>query len=101
MLRTFNFPRIHTVGTSDSHIIHKLNTTRDDIIARAKYAVLMQSHMLKMSNFMLKMPDVLTMILSSRSVRVSGATVLNIPDTTGYCLPDEYGQKLNMGECKR
>jgi 2-isopropylmalate synthase len=82
-------PRIHTgIGTSESHIVHKLNTTREDIIVRAKFAVSMLNRMWKMLSFMLKMLEEQIMIFSA-SLRRSNkirATVLNIPDTTGYCL---------------
>jgi 2-isopropylmalate synthase len=58
-------PRIHTgIGTSESHIVHKLNTTREDIIVRAKFAVSMLNRMWKMLSFMLKMPEEQIMIFS-------------------------------------
>jgi isopropylmalate/homocitrate/citramalate synthase len=52
-----------------------------------------------MLSFMLKMPEEQIMMIFSASLRRSNkirTTVLNIPDTTGYCLPEEYGAKLNI-----
>jgi len=91
-------PRIHTgIGTSNSHIIHKLNTTREDIIARAKYAVSYAKSYVEDVEFYAEDAgrtenDFLARVCEE--VIKSGATVLNIPDTTGYCLPDEYGAKI-------
>lgn len=91
-------PRIHTgIGTSNSHIVHKLNTTREDIIARAKYAVSYAKSFVEDVEFYAEDAgrtenDFLARVCEE--VIKSGATVLNIPDTTGYCLPDEYGAKI-------
>ena len=91
-------PRIHTgIGTSNSHIIHKLNTTREDIIARAKYAVSYAKSYVQDVEFYAEDAgrtenDFLARVCEE--VIKSGATVLNIPDTTGYCLPEEYGAKI-------
>lgn len=91
-------PRIHTgIGTSNSHIQHKLNTTREDIIARAKYAVSYAKSYVEDVEFYAEDAgrtdnDFLAKVCEE--VIKSGATVLNIPDTTGYCLPDEYGAKI-------
>jgi 2-isopropylmalate synthase len=91
-------PRIHTgIGTSDSHIIHKLNTTRDDIIARAKFAVSHAKSYVEDVEFYAEDAgrtdnDFLARVCEE-AIK-SGATVLNIPDTTGYCLPEEYGAKI-------
>lgn len=91
-------PRIHTgIGTSNSHIIHKLNTTREDIIARAKYAVSYAKSYVEDVEFYAEDAgrtenDFLALVCEE--VIKSGATVLNIPDTTGYCLPEEYGAKI-------
>lgn len=93
-------PRIHTgIGASDVHIQHKFRTTRDKILERAVAAV---SYARK------KVPDVefyaedagrADLNFLARLVEAAikaGATVVNIPDTTGYCLPDEYGQKIRF-----
>ncbi|MEL1240285.1 2-isopropylmalate synthase [Flavobacterium flavipallidum] len=91
-------PRIHTgIGTSDSHILHKLNTTREDIIARAKAAVAHAKSYVEDVEFYAEdagRTDNAFLAQVCEEVIKSGATVLNIPDTTGYCLPDEYGAKI-------
>jgi 2-isopropylmalate synthase len=91
-------PRIHTgIGTSDSHIIHKLQTTREDIIARAKYAVSHAKSYVEDVEFYAEdagRTDNEFLAKVCEEVIKSGATVLNIPDTTGYCLPEEYGAKI-------
>lgn len=91
-------PRIHTgIGTSESHILHKLNTTREDIIARAKYAVSHAKSYVEDVEFYAEdagRTDNAFLAKVCEEVIKSGATVLNIPDTTGYCLPDEYGAKI-------
>ncbi|MFB0910343.1 MAG: 2-isopropylmalate synthase, partial [Flavobacterium sp.] len=91
-------PRIHTgIGTSESHIVHKLNTTREDIIVRAKFAVSHAKSYVEDVEFYAEDAgrtdnDFLARVCEE--VIKSGATVLNIPDTTGYCLPEEYGAKI-------
>lgn len=91
-------PRIHTgIGTSDSHIIHKLQTTREDIIARVKFAVSHAKSYVEDVEFYAEdagrtANDFLARVCEE-AIK-SGATVLNIPDTTGYCLPEEYGGKI-------
>ncbi|MDR6845522.1 2-isopropylmalate synthase [Flavobacterium granuli] len=91
-------PRIHTgIGTSDSHIIHKLQTTREDVIARAKHAVAHAKSYVEDVEFYAEDAGRTENAFLARvceEVIKSGATVLNIPDTTGYCLPEEYGAKI-------
>lgn len=91
-------PRIHTgIGTSESHIVHKLNTTREDVIARAKYAVSHAKSYVEDVEFYAEdagRTDNEFLARVCEEVIKSGATVLNIPDTTGYCLPEEYGAKI-------
>lgn len=91
-------PRIHTgIGTSESHIIHKLNTTPEDIIARAKFAVAHAKSYVEDVEFYAEdagRTDNAFLAKVCEEVIKSGATVLNIPDTTGYCLPEEYGAKI-------
>jgi 2-isopropylmalate synthase len=91
-------PRIHTgIGTSNSHIQFKLNTTREDIIARAKYAVSYAKTFVEDVEFYAEdagRTDNEFLAKVCEEVIKSGATVLNIPDTTGYCLPHEYGAKI-------
>lgn len=91
-------PRIHTgIGTSDSHVIYKLNTTREDVIARAKAAVAHAKTYVEDVEFYAEdagRTDNEFLARVCEEVIKSGATVLNIPDTTGYCLPEEYGAKI-------
>ena len=91
-------PRIHTgIGTSNSHIQFKLNTTREDIISRAKYAVSYAKTFVEDVEFYAEdagRTDNEFLAKVCEEVIKSGATVLNIPDTTGYCLPEEYGAKI-------
>jgi 2-isopropylmalate synthase len=71
---------VHTgIGTSESHIVHKLNTTREDIIVEQSLQLLMLNLMWRMWSFMLKMPEELIMILARvcEEAIKSGATVLN------------------------
>ncbi|MCF6180648.1 2-isopropylmalate synthase [Lutibacter sp.] len=91
-------PRIHTgIGTSDSHIIHKFNTTREKVIERAIEAVSYAKTFVDDVEFYAEDAgrtdnDFLAKVCEA--VIEAGATVLNIPDTTGYCLPNEYGAKI-------
>ena len=91
--------RIHTgIGTSPQHIFNKLNSTPDQIIERAVRAVkLAKSHIDDVEFYAEDAGrtdnEFLARILEK--VIAAGATVLNIPDTTGYCLPEEYGAKIN------
>lgn len=99
-LKNAKKPRIHTgIGTSEIHIKHKFNSNKESIIELAKKSV---SHAKKYvydvefyaedagrtdNDFLAKVCE---------EVIKSGATVLNIPDTTGYCLPEEYGDKIKF-----
>ena len=91
-------PRIHTgIGTSDSHITHKFNATREQIIERAVDAVKYAKSFVEDVEFYAEDAgrtdnDFLARVCEA--VIKAGATVLNIPDTTGYCLPEEYGAKM-------
>ncbi|WP_420322766.1 2-isopropylmalate synthase [Flagellimonas sp.] len=91
-------PRIHTgIGTSDSHIKHKFNSTREKIIERAVEAVAYAKTFVEDVEFYAEDAgrtdnDYLARVCEA--VIKAGATVLNIPDTTGYCLPEEYGAKM-------
>ena len=97
-LRYAKKPRIHTgIGTSDSHVMHKLNTTREDVIERAKAAVAHAKSYVEDVEFYAEdagRTDNEFLARVCEEVIKSGATVLNIPDTTGYCLPEEYGAKI-------
>lgn len=91
-------PRIHTgIGTSDSHVKFKLNTTRDDIMDRAVAAVKYAKSFVEDVEFYAEdagRTDNEFLARVCEAVIKAGATVLNIPDTTGYCLPHEYGEKI-------
>lgn len=91
-------PRIHTgIGTSDFHINYKFNTSRDKILERTKDAVSYAKTFVEDIQFYAEDAgrtdnEFLSQVCSAAIA--AGATVLNIPDTTGYCLPEEYGQKI-------
>jgi 2-isopropylmalate synthase len=91
-------PRIHTgIGTSDSHIKYKFNSSRDKVIERAKGAVSYAKTFVNDVEFYAEdagrtSNEFLAKVCEE--VIKSGATVLNSPDTTGYCLPEEYGAKI-------
>lgn len=91
-------PRIHTgIGTSDSHIKHKFNATRDSIIERAVGAVKHAKQYVEDVEFYAEdagRTDNDFLAKMCEEVIKAGATVLNIPDTTGYCLPEDYGKKI-------
>lgn len=91
-------PRIHTgIGTSDSHIKYKFNSTREEIIKRAVEAVSYAKSFVDDVEFYAEdagRTDNKFLAEVCSAVIAAGATVLNIPDTTGYCLPEEYGAKI-------
>ena len=91
-------PRIHTgIGTSDSHIKYKFNATRDQVVERAVKAVSYAKSFVEDVEFYAEdagRTDNEFLAKVCEEVIKAGATVLNIPDTTGYCLPEEYGAKM-------
>ncbi|MAG87120.1 2-isopropylmalate synthase [Zunongwangia profunda] len=91
-------PRIHTgIGTSDSHIKYKFNATPEQIIERAVEAVAYAKNFADDVEFYAEdagRTDNAFLAQVCQEVVNAGATVLNIPDTTGYCLPEEYGKKI-------
>ncbi len=91
-------PRIHTgIGTSDSHIKYKFNSNRDAIIERAVAAVSYAKTFVEDVEFYAEDAGRTNNEFLARvceAAVAAGATVLNIPDTTGYCLPEEYGAKI-------
>ena len=91
-------PRIHTgIGTSESHIRYKFNSTPEKIIERAKEAVKYAKGYVEDIEFYAEdagRTDNVFLAKICEEVIKLGATVLNIPDTTGYCLPEEYGAKM-------
>ncbi|MFP5039476.1 2-isopropylmalate synthase [Parasediminibacterium sp. JCM 36343] len=89
-------PRIHTgIGASDIHIKYKFNTTREDIIDRAIRAVKLAKNFVDDVEFYAEdagRADMRFLAQLIEKVITAGATVVNIPDTTGYCLPGQYGE---------
>ena len=90
--------RIHTgIGTSDSHIKYKFNSNREEIIERAVAAVKYAKRFVEDVEFYAEdagRTDNEYLARVVEAVIKAGATVVNIPDTTGYCLPSEYGAKI-------
>jgi 2-isopropylmalate synthase len=91
-------PRIHTgIGASDMHIKHKFNSTREDILARAVDAVKYAKQFVEDIEFYAEdagRADIVYLAQMVEAVIAAGATVVNIPDTNGYCLPNQYGEKI-------
>src|ERR1041384_1941675 len=91
-------PRIHTgIGTSDFHIKTKFNSTREEILKRAIQCVKWAKNFVDDVEFYAEDAgrtdnDYLAKVIEA--VIAAGATVVNIPDTTGYCLPHQYGEKI-------
>lgn len=90
--------RIHTgIGTSDSHIKYKFNSNREDILERAVRAVKYAKKYVEDVEFYAEdagRTDNEYLARVVEAVIKAGATVVNLPDTTGYCLPEEYGAKI-------
>ena len=90
--------RIHTgIGTSDPHIRYKFNSTREEIIERAVAAVSYARKFVEDVQFYAEdagRTDNEYLARVVEAVIKAGATVINIPDTTGYCLPEEVGAKI-------
>ena len=91
-------PRIHTgIGTSDMHIKTKFNSTREEILERAVQAVKWAREFTDDVEFFGEDAGRADLDFLARIVEAvirAGATVVNIPDTTGYCLPHQYGEKI-------
>ncbi len=91
-------PRIHTgIGTSDYHIKSKFNSTREDILERAVQCVKWARNFTDDVEFYAEDAgrtenEYLARVIEA--VIAAGATTVNIPDTTGYCLPNQYGEKI-------
>lgn len=91
-------PRIHTgIGTSDYHIRSKFNSTREDILQRAVQCVKWARNYTDDVEFYAEDAgrtenEYLARVIEA--VIKAGATTVNIPDTTGYCLPNQYGDKI-------
>ncbi len=91
-------PRIHTgIGTSESHIKYKFNSTQEKVIERGVAAVKYAKSFVEDVEFYAEdagRTDNEFLARVCEAMIKAGATVLNIPDTTGYCLPEEYGAKI-------
>ncbi|WP_407534100.1 2-isopropylmalate synthase [Elizabethkingia miricola] len=91
-------PRIHTgIGVSESHLKYKFNITLEQAIERAVGAVSFAKSFVEDVEFFAEdagRTDNVHLARVCEAVIKAGATVLNIPDTTGYCLPEEYGAKI-------
>ena len=91
-------PRIHTgIGSSDMHIKYKFNSTREEILSRAVEAVKYAKQFVEDIEFYAEdagRADNVFLAQMVEAVIAAGATVVNIPDTNGYCLPHQYGAKI-------
>jgi len=91
-------PRIHTgIGTSDYHIKSKFNSTREEILERAVQCVKWARNFTDDVEFYAEdagRTDNEYLARVIEAVIKAGATTVNIPDTTGYCLPNQYGEKI-------
>ncbi len=91
-------PRIHTgIGTSDLHIKSKFNSNQEDILERAIQCVKWAKNFVDDVEFYAEdagRTDNEYLARVVEAVIKAGATVVNIPDTTGYCLPHQYGEKI-------
>jgi len=90
--------RIHTgIGASDIHIQHKFNSTREDVLARGVAAVKYARKFVEEVEFYAEdagRADNAYLAQMIEAVIAAGASYVNIPDTTGYCTPDEFGAKI-------
>lgn len=90
--------RIHTgIGSSDIHIQHKFNSTREKVLEQGIEAVKYAKRFVEDIEFYAEdagRADNAFLAQMTEAVIAAGATVVNIPDTTGYCLPNEFGAKI-------
>jgi 2-isopropylmalate synthase len=97
-LRYARQARIHTgIGTSDYHIKGKFNSTREEILERAVQCVKWARNFTDDVEFYAEdagRTDNEYLARVIEAVIAAGATTVNIPDTTGYCLPHQYGEKI-------
>lgn len=91
-------PRIHTgIGSSDNHIKYKFNSTREEILERAVAAVKLARNFVPDVEFYAEdagRADLEFLARLAEAVIAAGATVVNVPDTTGFCLPHQYAEKM-------
>jgi 2-isopropylmalate synthase len=97
-LKTARKPRIHTgIGSSDVHIKHKFNSTREEIIERGVWAVKYAKSFVEDVEFFAEdagRADLAFLAQLTREVIKAGATVVNLPDTTGYLLPHVMHERI-------
>ena len=97
-LKNAKNPRIHTgIGTSDMHIKYKFNSNREKIIEQGFNAVKYAKKYVSDVEFYAEdagRTDNKFLAEVCEKMIEAGATVINIPDTTGYCLPSDYGKKI-------
>ncbi|MGX7593357.1 2-isopropylmalate synthase [Candidatus Karelsulcia muelleri] len=93
-------PRIHTgIGTSEAHIKHKFNSTEEKILDIAYESVKYAKKFVEDIEFYAEdagRTDKLFLAKVCEKVIQAGATVINLPDTTGCCLPEEYGEQIKF-----
>lgn len=92
--------RIHTgIGSSDVHIQHKFKSTREKVLEQGIEAVKYAKRFIEDVEFYAedagRADNVFLAQMIEQAIK-AGATVVNIPDTTGYCLPEEYGSKIKF-----
>ena len=99
-LKEANRKRLHTgIGASDTHIKYKFNSTREKILNQAVSAVKYSRKYFDDIEFYAEdagRADQDFLAKMVEEVIKAGATVINIPDTTGYTLPEEYGAKIHF-----
>ena len=99
-LKYAKHPRIHTgIGSSDMHIKTKFNSTREEILVRAVDAVKYAKRFVEDIEFYAEdagRADIHYLAQMVEAVIAAGATVVNIPDTNGYYLPNQYGDKIRF-----
>lgn len=99
-LRYAKRKRIQTgIGVSDLHIKHKFQSTRENIIEIATSAVRFARNLVDDVQFFAEdagRADLNFLAQVIEAVIEAGATVVNIPDTNGFCLPDEYAAKFRF-----
>ncbi len=92
--------RIHTgIATSEMHRVHKLRLTEDQLLEKAVFCVKYAKTFVEDVEFYAEdagRTDNVFLAKVIQAVVNAGATVLNIPDTTGYCLPQQYGEKIKF-----
>ncbi|MBO7599506.1 MAG: 2-isopropylmalate synthase [Bacteroidales bacterium] len=90
--------RIHTgIGTSDNHIKYKFNSNREEILETAVRAVKYAKTFVEDVEFYAEDAGRTDNEYLARVIEAAikaGATVVNIPDTNGYCLPQQFGDKI-------